>query len=87
MQSLPKSANSQSLKDSSIGKKYYLPSNKKIGNKAFLELEVTHISLRKCFIQHGAVGGALSPVSYIVSGSTLKHYWLILEVRLTHEIK
>ena len=61
--------------------------DRRLSDYAFYELEVIDIYLRKCFLGIGVVSGIASIPSTILTGSTCKHYWIVLEVKLTEIIK
>ena len=62
-------------------------SDDRISIDDFRELEVTDIYLRKCFLGWGVVSGITSIPSTILTGSTCKHYWIVLVVKLSETIK
>ena len=79
-------SSSSSSKSSSL--KHGTNHDSRISESQFYELEVTDICIRKNYIGNGAIDGLLSVPTYVLTlGTTVKHYWLVLEVKLTHDIK
>jgi hypothetical protein len=67
-----------------------------ISEKEFLKLKVTEVWLRKCYMGAGILSWFGSAATHAISalmnndnskGSTIKHYWIVLKVELTDDLK